>query len=264
MLPRLLDEYRLVEDSAHERPADDEWVARLADTIFRSAPDTAAESVAGALAEGFPPSAIGEAISLAANQLVLRDAGRPAEQAQPPEKPAGSIHGDSIGVHASDSANAWRNMAGVGSRRNRVACLILGAHQVATDRTNRGGNFHEWQPYPTEDHLALVRGKSPEELLRETEAAIRASDQPRAAAAIARYGKLDGEPRAALDLLLRYSVSEDGALHAEKYYQTVSEDFAATRPSLRWRHIAGLARVAASAFGHPAPGLEQARKLLET
>ena len=53
------------------------------------------------------PVAIGEAISLAANQLVLRDNGR--AQAEGPNKPAGSIHGDSIGVHATDSANAWRN-----------------------------------------------------------------------------------------------------------------------------------------------------------
>ena len=66
-----------------------------------------------------------------------------------------------------------------------------------------------------------------------------------------------------VDLLLRYSLSEDGALHAEKYFQTVAEDFAATRPSLRWRHLLGLARVAASAYGHPAPGLQEARRRLE-
>jgi len=28
------------------------------------------------------------------------------------------------------------------------------------------------------------------------------------------------------DLLLRYASSEDGALHAEKYYRTVTEEFA--------------------------------------
>lgn len=26
------------------------------------------------------------------------------------EKPEGSCHGDSVGVHASDAANAWRNI----------------------------------------------------------------------------------------------------------------------------------------------------------
>ena len=45
------------------------------------------------------------------------------------------------------------------------------------------------------------------------------------------------------DLLLRYAVSEDGALHAEKFYRTVSEEFAATRPAFRWRHLVALGRV---------------------
>src|SRR2546422_3729010 len=38
------------------------------------------------------------------------------------------------GVHASDSANAWRNMARVSNARNCFASLILGAYQVALDR----------------------------------------------------------------------------------------------------------------------------------
>jgi hypothetical protein len=63
--------------------------------------------------------------------------------------------------------------------------------------------------------------------------------------------------------LLRYAISEDGALHAEKYYRTVTEEFAATRPSLRWRHLAGLARVSASEYGFPAPGVAEARRLLK-
>jgi hypothetical protein len=62
--------------------------------------------------------------------------------------------------------------------------------------------------------------------------------------------------------LLRYAISEDGALHAEKYYQTVAEEFAATRPAFRWRQLVGLARVTASEFGRPAPGYAEARDLL--
>jgi hypothetical protein len=64
-------------------------------------------------------------------------------------------------------------------------------------------------------------------------------------------------------MLLRYAISEDGALHAEKYYRTVTEEFAATRPAFRWRHLAGLARVTASEFGYPAPGMDEARRLLK-
>ena len=81
--------------------------------------------MAAALADGIRPEAVGEAISLAANQLVLRDPGRRKEQASA-GKPVGSVHGDSVGVHASDSANAWRNIARVSNPRNTVASLIVG------------------------------------------------------------------------------------------------------------------------------------------
>jgi hypothetical protein len=65
------------------------------------------------------------------------------------------------------------------------------------------------------------------------------------------------------DLLLRYAVSEDGALHAEKYYRTVTEEFAAARPAFRWRHLVALARVTASEYGFPAPGYVEACRLLK-
>ena len=65
------------------------------------------------------------------------------------------------------------------------------------------------------------------------------------------------------DLLLHYGISEDGALHAEKYYRTVTEEFASTRPAFRWRQLIALARVTASEFGKPAPGYEQAKGLLK-
>ena len=42
---------------------------------------------------------------------------------------------------------------------------------------------------------------------------------------------MSDEARPVFDLMLRYAISEDGALHAEKYYQTVSEEFALTRPA---------------------------------
>ena len=130
LLPRLLDQYQLVGKPLGTRQADDAWVDRMSKTIFEGTAEQAADAVAAALAEGIEPGAIGEAICLAANQLVLRDAGRTAREAQA-NKPVGSVHGDSIGVHACDSANAWRNMARVSNPRNQVACLILGGYQVA-------------------------------------------------------------------------------------------------------------------------------------
>jgi hypothetical protein len=61
---------------------------------------------------------------------------------------------------------------------------------------------------------------------------------------------------------LSYAVTEDGALHAEKYYRTVAEEFATTRPAFRWRQLVALARVTASEYGRPAPGVAEAREQL--
>nr|MCS5632334.1 hypothetical protein [Pirellulaceae bacterium] len=261
VLPKLIDDYKLLSRPLGSTPADDAWILNSSQQLFTATPEGAAELVASALSEGIDPEAVGEAISLAANQLVLRDAGRPEKQTSA-GKPVGSVHGDSIGVHASDSANAWRNMAAVSNQRNTVACLILSGHQVAFDRTNRGGDFLDWEPYPTAEHRLRIDAKSPKKLLALADAAIRNNDQSTACAAIATYGKLGHAADGAFDLLLGFAISEDGALHAEKYYQTVADDFASTRKSLRWRHLLGLARVTASEYGQQAPGYQQAKELL--
>jgi len=262
LLPKILEESKLVDRTRGERKAEDGWVEQLSQTIFKSTPEQAAHAVAAALAEGISPSDIGEALTLAANQLVLRDMGRtPRDEVA--GKPVGSVHGDSIGVHACDSANAWRNLARVANTRNCFASLILGAYQVALDRTARGGDFLNWQPLPLARHVEQIKTAEPDALLREAEEAIRGNLQAKASAVIHRYGELGHSPRPAFDLLLRYAVSEDGALHAEKFYRTVSEEFAATRPAFRWRHLAALARVTASEFGRPAAGIAEARSLLK-
>jgi hypothetical protein len=76
------------------------------------------------------------------------------------------------------------------------------------------------------------------------------------------YGASGHDPAAAFALLLEYAITEDGALHAEKYYQTVREDYADSPAPVRWRHVTALARVTASAYGHPAPGVAAAKKLV--
>jgi hypothetical protein len=260
LLPKLLDQYHLVGKPLGTKQAEDGWVAKLSETFFRSTPEQAADAAAAALAEGMNPEAIGEAICLAANQLVLRDNGRPRQEA--PNKPVGSVHGDGIGVHASDSANAWRNIARISNERNAAASLILGAFQVARDRGNRGGNFLSWQPYPRSDARAKVTSSDPATLLKEVDGAIREKDQARACAIVARYGELGQPARPMFDVMLRYATSEDGALHAEKYYRTVSDEFAVMRPAFRWRQVIALARVTASEYGQPAPGFTEACELL--
>ncbi len=51
-------------------------------------------------------------------------------------------------------------------------------------------------------------------------------------------------------------------LRAGKYFRTVAEEFATTQPSFRWRHLSALARVTASEYGYPAPGYEEAKRLV--
>ena len=264
LLPKLLDQHKLLELPAGKRLAEDTWVNEVSQTIFNSTPDQAAEAVAGALGEGMSPDSIAEAISLATNQLVLRDAGRTDKQVRP-GKPVGSVHGDSIGVHASDSANAWRHIAKASEPRHRVACLILAGYQAARDRGNRGGEFLEWKPRPYDEQLTGLDKKSPQQLLRNLDGAVRDQDQAQACALMHAYGAGPGanKARPALDVLLRHATSEDGALHAEKYYLTTTTDFADTRPAFQWRHLVGLARVTASEYGTRGAGYTEACELLK-
>lgn len=257
LLPKLLEQYKLLSGSPSNRKADDAWIDRMANLITDSSREQAAEAVAGALAEGFTAADIGEALSLAANQLVLRDKGRKPEWSSD-EKPEGSVHGDSVGVHASDSANAWRNIADVSNARNTVASMIVGAFHTAGQTNNCN---KDWYPLP--EHLERIKSEDPATLLKDLGGAIQEKDQFRACALVTKYGQLSQDSRPVFDVLLKYGVSEDGALHAEKYYRTVVEEFARTRAAFRWRQLAALARVTASEYGRPAPGYQQACELLK-
>ncbi len=255
LLPDLLERHKLLSRSPGSRRMDEKEIEKLGHTIFGEDRQAAAEAVAIALAEGASPEDVGEAISLAANQLVLHDTGRKRAE---PGKPVGSVHGASVGVHASDAANAWRNIARVSNARNTFASLVVGAYHTA----GQSGQLHA-KPYPFAEHREAIANVKPDALLSEAETAIRANEQTRACALVDRYGSLNLPERPVFDLLLRYAISEDGALHAEKYYRTVTEEFAVSRPALRWNHLAALARVTASEYGNPAPGVSEAKALLK-
>jgi hypothetical protein len=261
VLPKAFDAHGLASRAPGDRKADDAWIDQMCQTIFKSTAEQAADAAAAALAEGFAPDSVGEAISLAANQLILRDIGRTARD-EVTGKPMGSVHGDSIGVHACDSANAWRHLARAGSARNAYACLILGAYQVAFDRAARGGDFLAWSPLPLPTNLDRLKLTDPAAILAELETAIKENLQARATAAVQRAADQGHPARPVFDVLLKYAVSEDGALHAEKFYRTASEEFAGSRPAFRWRQLVALARVTASEYGRPAPGVAEARRLL--
>ena len=261
-LPKLLDQYKLLATKPGSRSADDAWVEKFALTVFGSTAAQAADAVAEALAEGFSAEAVGEALSLAANQLVLRDDGRPKSQVQP-NKPEGSIHGDSVGVHACDTIHAWRNLADIGDRRTQVTSLILAGYQIGRDRASRA-EFPKWESYPRAEHREKVKGVPADALLKELDASIRDKDQVRAAALTARIGaELPDQAKSVFALFRGYAISEDGALHAEKYFATTTDEFARARSAFKWRQLVALARVTASQYGYAAPGHKEACEVLK-
>lgn len=249
LLPKLVEQYKLDTRKLGNRDPGDAWVDNMGDQIYSSNAQRGAELVAGALAEGVSPMAISEAISLAANALVLRQG---ADRWR--------THGDSPGVHGSDAANAWRNIIPFANQRNAVGGLICAAYHTA-----RYDAFKN-DPYPTEAHRLKVKVKSAKELLGLAEECITSNDQAVAAAAIQVYGDMGYAVRPVFDLMLKYAISEDGRLHAEKYYRTVCEEYAAMREPFKWRQLVALARVTASAYsynrtdqkGHRAAGYEDA------
>ena len=140
---------------------------------------------------------------------------------------------------------------------------IIGAGLFSLTGILRRGNAAAEKRHPLPEQLDEIKVKDAATLLRDADAAIRDRDGGRVCALVHRYGELGHPPRPVLDLLLKYSVSEDGSLHAEKYYQAVTEEFAAARRAFRWRHLVALARVTASEYGSPAPGYVEACRLLK-
>src|SRR5262245_36973256 len=256
VLPRLLEAHKLLSARPGSKKVDDAWVEKLAKTVYADRQEKAAEDVAAALADGVDPAAISEALSLAGTMLVLGDPGRPKAWAQP-NKPEGSVHGDSVGVHASDAANGWRHIAKVASARNTFASLIAAAYHTAGQAGRQMS-----KPYPLAEDVEKVEPKDGEKLIAALDEALRGKDQKRAAAVASRYGALGHDAGAIFAKLRQYAVSEDGALHAEKYFQTVSEEYGRSRAKFRWLHVTALARVTASAGGQPAPGVAEARQIL--
>jgi len=269
VVPNLLDKHRLLKGEGGTRKAEDAWVTKMCDTVLGAKPQDAGEAVAAALEEGFRAEDVGEALSIAAAQLVLRQVNGGDNRYL-----GKRCHGDSPGVHGSDATNAWRNIARVSSPRNRAAAMIVAAMDIARSYMPNGDaktKAHEKAPFPLPEHLEAVKVKTVEDMCKELGGAIRENDQMRACALVHRAGELGLESRPIFTVLLGYAVSEDGRLHAEKYYRTVVEEFGTVRAGLRWQHLTALARVTASEYGMSqgdkaegrAPGYEEACKLLK-
>ena len=187
LLPRLLDEHHLA--GRHGLPPGGGWLGRS-----HEPDDLRGHSRTSRRGRRRRPGGRDSALRdrrghHAGRQSACAPRCRPQAREAQPNKPAGSVHGDSIGVHACDSANAWRNMARVTSPRNTVACLILGGYQVAYDRVNRGGDFLHWSPRPIGTDLEAIKETQPDTLLAQLDSAIRAQDQARASQSLRRSAR---------------------------------------------------------------------------
>ncbi|MDZ4683799.1 MAG: hypothetical protein SH850_01840 [Planctomycetaceae bacterium] len=253
LLPKLLDQYKLAGMTPGKKPMSDAAVDDLARTVYNGPPARSADAVAAALADGVDIEVVGEAISLASNMLCLRQG-----------TDRWRTHGDSAGVHSSDATNAFRNMARNTDSRHGIAGMIVAAYHSASHTPFSG------DAYPLEEHRQAVKATDARGLLAECEEAVKANDQARASAAIQIYGEQGHPVEPVFQSLIKYTISEDGRLHGEKFFHTVGEEFRATRPAFRWRQITALARVTASAYGYNrddkqgfhAPGYEDACNLL--
>ncbi len=252
LLPQLMDKHGLNKLEKGSRVADDAAIERLADSFFGADRAGAANAAAEALAAGVDPADVGRALSLASARLLLHDPGQTRDS---PGKPIGSVHGASVGVHALDAANAWKHIAAVGSAQNAFASLIAGAYHTAGQSGNVGELSYDHDAEP-------CAKKEPTALLGEIDGKIRARDQKGACAAARRYCEL-GHPAADLfTMLLPFAISEDGALHAEKFFRTAQEEHANAREKHRANYLVALTRVITSQHGFSAPGVDAARQLL--
>lgn len=228
------------------------WASQLV-VLSRS---EGARMVGEALAQGVPEAAIGEVISLAGAELILRDPGRARAEASK-EKPEGSVHGASTGVHASDSALAWRSLGTLGDWQQRARTWVTAAYHIA----GQGSDHRKDCPGLNEAREEL-KSRPPEKPEDQLELAIRAGDQARSVALAERMAEYAGSVDELFTVLAAASLEADGALHAEKIDETTSSAFRRARAEHRARFPMALARVCASEAGFLAPGLAEARERL--
>ncbi len=254
LLPELMDAHgldRTITSTKRLSPAEFEETAQF---IFAAGRDEAATQVATLLGAGVSRDDIGEALSLAAVRLLLHDPGRSSGETG---KPKGSVHGASVGLHAADSANAWRGIADATDASNANACLVTAAWHAA----GQSGRMDKSQPYHASARETAKR-VAPDKLLGAINEALRGGDQKLSCALAERYGKLGRDPEALISILIEPAVQFDGALHHEKYFHTATVEFARTRPDSRWAHLIALTRVMASGYGFEAQGLDLSRRVL--
>src|SRR5216684_1342143 len=231
---------------ADETPA----ITALADEIGRCSRFSAVpEMLAQALADGLSLEGAGEALSVGGSTLFLR-----------------SQTGNPMDVHINTGANTRRYLLRQPelSRRTKLQALLVW-HTGPEVRMAQRMLASDLQPEPA--RVASLPFRTQEALLDEIETLIESlpvgerlpaaniatwlsTDEVKQAAALAQqYADHGYTPEALITVLGKIACRDNFTeMHALKHHQATYEEFHATRPSLRWRHL--VAAVQAAAISH--------------
>jgi hypothetical protein len=248
----LIGKYELLERDLRVETGEDETAAitALADDIGRCGQfDEIPEMLAGALAHGVSLEGVGEGLSVGGSILFLR-----------------SQTGNPMDVHINTGANTRRYLLRQPelSRRTKLRALLVW-HTGPEVRMAQSMLSPDLQPEP--ERVASLPLRTQEALLEEIETLIgslpvgerlpaaniatwRSTDEVKQAAALAQQYADHGYAAEPLITLLGKIACRDNftEMHALKHHQATYEEFHATRPSLRWRHL--VAAVQAAAISH--------------
>ena len=251
-IDRLIDKHALLERELRARTGDDETAAitALADEIGRCSKFTEIpEMVAQALGDGLSLEGAGEGLSVGGSTLFLR-----------------SQTGNPMDVHINTGANTRRYLLRQPELtvRTKLRALLMW-HTGPEVRMAQRMLAPDIQPEP--ERVAALPFHTQSELLGEIEQLIgslpvgerlpaanlaswRSTDEVKQAAALAQqYANREYAPEPLITLLGKIACRDNFTeMHALKHHQATYEEFHATRPSLRWRHL--VAAVQAAAISH--------------
>jgi hypothetical protein len=245
----LIEKHRLLERDMRFGTGEDETaaIAALADEIGRVNQLTEIpEMVARALADGLSLEGAGEGVSVGGSTIFLR-----------------SQTGNPMDVHINTGANTRRYLLRQPelSLRTKLQALLMW-HTGPEVRMVQRMLAPDIQPEP--ERVAALPFRSQDVLLKEIDGLIeslpvgerlpkanlaswRSTDEVKQAAALAQqYANQGYAPEPLIEMLGKIACRDNFTeMHALKHHQATYEEFHATRPSLRWRHLVAGGQAAA-------------------
>jgi hypothetical protein len=262
----LIAKFGLLERDRRAATGEDETAAitALAEEVGRVSRFSAIpEMLARALADGLSLEGAGEALSVGGSTLFLR-----------------SQTGNPMDVHINTGVNTRRYLLRQPelSLRTKLRALLMwhtGPEVMMAQRMLAP----DLQPEP--DRVAALPWHTQDDLLTEIEELIsslpvgerlpkaglatwRSTDEVKQAAALAQQYAISGYAPEALITLLGKIACRDNftEMHALKHHQATYEEFHATRPSLRWRHLVAAVQAAAISHGRIQDVYEHAAEVM--